>query len=184
MGTLGPAREKVCAAGRHQARGPRGFLAGVIQVRQARSLRIGVFLGAAVSESHQASRAESHLWKSPFLGGERLLLRRGHALPCQHAARPARGLAGRLRCHPVCRAMLENQGRLMALAGREGLGKHVPVLAVNGNYLWSTLNSPRVLERPHNGQIQPLVRSAGSRKPFPQALMGAGPSPTALMTSP
>lgn len=71
----------------------------------------------------------------------------------------------------------------MTLADREDLRKHVPVLAVNGNYLWSTLNSPRVLEQQHNGQIQPLVRSVGSRKPFPLALMGAGPSPTALMTS-
>lgn len=71
----------------------------------------------------------------------------------------------------------------MTLAAREDLRKHVPVLAVN-NCLWSTLNSPRVLEQQHDGRIQPLMRSVGSRKPFPPALMGAGPSPTALMTSP
>lgn len=93
-------------------------------------------------------------------------------------------LPARLRCHPVCRTMLENQGRLMTLAAREDLRKHVPILSVNEGYLWSTLNSPRVLEQQHNGQIQPLVRSVGSRKPFPSALMGAGPSPAAPMTSP
>lgn len=72
----------------------------------------------------------------------------------------------------------------MTLAAREDLGKHVPVLTVNDIYLWSTLNSPRALEQQHDGQIQPLVRTAGSREPFPPALMGAGPSPAALMTIP
>lgn len=72
----------------------------------------------------------------------------------------------------------------MTLAVRGDLRKHVPVLAVNDNYLWSTLNSPRVLEQQHGGQIQPLVGTAGSREPFPPALMGAGPRPAALMTSP
>lgn len=72
--------------------------------------------------------------------------------------------------------------RLIALAASEDPGRPVPVLAVNEHYLQSTLSSPCVLEQHHDGQIQPPVRSVGSRKPFPPALMGAGPSPEALMT--
>lgn len=88
-------------------------------------------------------------------GGERPLFRGDiptWPAPAPWDVWPPLGSWGSLGFHPG--ATLENQGRLRALPGREELRPPVPGLAVNDNYLWSTLDSPQVLEQQHS-QIHP-----------------------------